>query len=605
MLHSLTVVATLLAPGDVHDALPQNPKAVPLLKTWLRQYRSGKIDVGDIEKKITNKSAAKKAGLIPEEDLKNWNDHVNQHREVAALIKSATKVNTDKAAEVLLDAAAIGLDRHTKYTTAMVPWYVRRIARENIKSLSDPAARDYLVAAAKGSPKGSKRLRLALQAAAMSVLGTFGDSSYLAVMEGGLKHESALVRAFAAEGLATQTDARSAPAVVAALAEEKDELARNRLFYAFFEIYGKNRGAVKRDIVGRCEKVAADILGKGSWRSDMLAIDCARFARSKDAVPKLIELLARFVEHPEQVASGRLAGSQRCFAYEVLTDITGAYYAMDDAKEWRDYWKRSKETFQVANFRKTVERRKAEFAESEKKRREALGESEAADATAEKREPTVGMSNAKVFGTRIQGGRVLFILDASNSAMEGVQLLDARHLPEELKGKKRILRMDVMKAVLHRAIDDLTTDTCFNIVAAAGGRPRVWQKKGTVPATTANKRSAQKFIKSQGGSGGQGGWSNPWDAIEIGLGIQDQAWGQLGTHNIDEVFMLLVRRAELGNIQHTDEIWLTIQGISQLSKVRFNTAYLGAENDPDDTQGAGRRLAENLAKATGGKFIRP
>ncbi|MHC4078058.1 MAG: hypothetical protein ACYST0_06395, partial [Planctomycetota bacterium] len=69
LLHSLVVTTTLLAPGDFHDALPQNPKAVSLLKTWLKQYRSGKIDVGNFQKSITNKSGAKKAGLIPKAKL--------------------------------------------------------------------------------------------------------------------------------------------------------------------------------------------------------------------------------------------------------------------------------------------------------------------------------------------------------------------------------------------------------------------------------------------------------------------------------------------------------------------------------------------------------
>ncbi len=604
MLPTLVIVATLFAPGDRCDTHLQNPKAVPLLKTWIKQYRSGKIDLGDIDKKITSKSAAKKAGLISPEDLKKWEDHVNQRRELGALIDGAVKVNTEKAAEVLLDVAAVGLDPEGKYTAAMAPWYVRWKVRQELKKLSDPEARNYLLAAAKGSPKGPKKLRLALQAAALSVLGTFGDASYVPVMEGGLKHESPLVRAFAAEGLAAQADPRSLPAVVDAISQEKDELARNRLFHAFFQVYQANRGA-NREVVARCQKIAADLIGKGSWRSDMLAIDFARFARSKEAVPMLIELLARFVEHPEEVAAGKLTGRQRTFAYEILTDITGAYYPIDDAKAWRDYWKRSKETFQVANNRKTEERRKTEFAESEKNRRAALGDSGPVEAAADRPQPTVGMSTGKVFGTTIQGSRILFIADVSNTAMEGAYLVDASRLPAELKGEKRILRIDVMKAVLHHAIEGLTTDTCFNIVAAAGGKPRMWQKKGPVPATAANKKSAQKFLKSLGGSGGSGMWSNPYDSIEIGLGIENQAWGQVGTHGIDEVFMLSVRRAELGKLQHPEDIVVTMNGICELAKVRFNTAYLGPENDEHDQQGLGKHLMEELAKATGGKFIRP
>ena len=83
LLHSLVVTTTLLAPGDFHDALPQNPKAVPLLKTWLKQYRSGKIDVGNLDKKITNKSAAKKAGLITKAELDKWGGHINQRKRIA------------------------------------------------------------------------------------------------------------------------------------------------------------------------------------------------------------------------------------------------------------------------------------------------------------------------------------------------------------------------------------------------------------------------------------------------------------------------------------------------------------------------------------------
>ena len=568
MLHSLVVATTLLAP------VPQNPKAVPVLGSWMKQYRSGKIDVGNIDKNIAGKSLALKAGLITKAKLERKRK-LNYREELILLLEQTAKVNTRKAAELLLEAAAVGLEPGGKYAAGMCPWVVRFRAEQMIPSLSNPAAREYLLTAAKGSPRGPRKLHLALQAAAVKALGSFQDPAYLPVMQEGLSHAQPLVRGHAADGLEKHGAARSMASILTALEKETDEIARDRMAGAVVGIYGQSRGAVAQEVIQRCASIAPATIGEGSWRNDMTVIQLASFARSKGAVPKLIELLARFVEHPEELGAGLLTGRQRAFAYKSLTDLTGKSYEMDDIKGWRDYWQRNKAAFQVAVTQRSLAQHTADD------------------------------SNATVFGVPVVGSRVLFILDVSNTAMDPARLLEPKRLPAELSGKKRITRLDVMKAELHKAIEGLAPDTGFNVVAAAGPKPRIWRKNGPVPATRANKKSAQKFIKRQGGQAGQGAWSNPYDSIEIGLGIEDQAYGSLGTHNIDEVFMVMVRLAELGKIQVEGDIVRTIAALSQLSKVRFNTAYLGAENDEDDVRGAGKQLMEDLAQATGGKFIRP
>ena len=98
MLNSLAVAAALLlAPGDLDLTVPQNPKAVPVLKTWLKQYRSGKIDVGNIDRNIAGKSTAKKAGLVSKKDFEERGGKFSYREEIKVLLEATTKVNTAKA----------------------------------------------------------------------------------------------------------------------------------------------------------------------------------------------------------------------------------------------------------------------------------------------------------------------------------------------------------------------------------------------------------------------------------------------------------------------------------------------------------------------------
>ena len=123
-------------------------------------------------------------------------------------------------------------------------------------------------------------------------------------------------------------------------------------------------------------------LGRGSWRSDMAIVRFLERFRSAESIVALIDILQRFVDHPDQIRSGKLSGLLRYRAHETLIALTGALYPMDRPDRWREFWEREKATFQVA------ENNNAEGSNT---------------------------VSAGFFGVPVRGSRVLFILDLSGS----------------------------------------------------------------------------------------------------------------------------------------------------------------------------------------------
>ena len=94
-----------------------------------RLSSSGKVDVGNFHVNINSKSFARRAGLtkgkFPKRGQLFAKGEFSWRDEIMLLAEEVSKLNSGPAAELLLQVAAVGVDRVYKYTAAMAPLLVQ------------------------------------------------------------------------------------------------------------------------------------------------------------------------------------------------------------------------------------------------------------------------------------------------------------------------------------------------------------------------------------------------------------------------------------------------------------------------------------------------
>ena len=614
MLHSLILAAALtnspalvVPPADVganeeHRPVVRNKKLIGALRKWLKEYLKGKITVGNVYQNIAGKSLGKKAGVLskdmfPEDRGALKPGEYNYRDEIEKMLELAGRSPSKAMAQMLLQYAALGLDDHYNYSPGMISFFIRKSATSSLREMAgDVDAQAWLEACAKGEIKGvkvHKKVLPALQAAAVVAVGAINLRANADMVLGGLKSPSLVVRVQAADVLSASADPKLLEPLVAALEAEKEEFGRQFLHASIRKLIRGCRFKVDQKVAQRAIKHLLDELGKPSgWHYKTQLAELVSFYPRAEFVPAMIDLLERFVTRPEEVASGQLTGVLRHRAYDSLTRLTNAFYPMDDIKEWRAYWEREKDNFKPAIQNMRPELLKKKWEEEEAKRRAGSG---AAEATAEKRSPTVGMSNGKFFGIPVRGSNVVFIVDVGQDMKDPLRIVDQKN---QGRWKNGIKRIDAMKEEVAKVIAGLTPDTQFNVVAFSETAKAAFKKAS--PASKRNKNAGTKFAKKQSPAGSY----NLTDPLVLALDC-GRLWYGVPGNGVDEVFIVSNRAIRLGAITLPDDIRRLIQDITAYSKVRINTVYIGAVNDPKDKNQAGKATMENLANLTQGTFIRP
>lgn len=593
-------------PGVVHGdrVVADDSKVVKVLERWLKAYRKGKYDVGNIFIDISNKSLGRKAKLISKDEFPDRGGikpgEFSYRDEIIKLTGIAAKTGSADSAKMLLQIAAVGLDDHYEYESHMSPVWLRVLGEERIGEFNSTAAREYFVQAASGNPEGPKEIHTALQAAAIKVLARFEEDQYLEVMMNGLSSEDPLVRAHAADGVKMIGPASAVEPIVKAFETETSEIAWISYVEALERIFFRNEGQVDEAAFMRGLKTAAANIGKGAWQTDVALIEFVEKFPVNEAVPKLIDIIVKFAEHPELVENGTLTGRQRRAAFEALQKLTGAFYAVDESDEWKEFWARVGDTFQVVDLKRNREELLAEWKDAEAKREQEKqkvgGKREIK--TAKKKKETAGTVTNDFFGIPIYGSRVVFVLDVSGSMSLDMQFADPANAKKEWRNGSN--RLEVAKEEVRQTIEKLTDDVYFNIIVYHD-KVDVWQPKKLVKATAKNKKAAYSFLRKQSPTGN----TNIYDGFAKAVELTKLLYGERYEGNVDEMFFLSDGVPNRGAIRNDNDILITINETNRFSKIKINTVFTGKPNDEADRDERGMKLMKRIAEANGGRFIRP
>jgi len=287
-------------------------------------------------------------------------------------------------------------------------------------------------------------------------------------------------------------------------------------------------------------------LASESWMLRAHVIDALAALRSREAVPKLIELL------------GNEEGRLRTEIGDALTSLTGTDYH-GNVILWQRWWKDHEADFEVPAVPP------------------ATGEDKALE--------SVGLT---FFGLRTESQKVLFVLDVSGS-MEFLM----KNYSSGSEGEKRIT---VAKRELLRALGGIPDGGTFNIVLYASD---VWTwSDEPVIMDEATRAEATEFVNGIKANGG----TNIYGAMKLGLGRargkakkkKPRGAPQWTPPVYDTVFLLSDGVPSVGvSIAREDILDMVAEENSDLG-VEINT--IGLSTDQDAV------LMRKLAEQSGGNY---
>ncbi len=623
MLASLLSAAFAAAPSPLPSSEPNPPtpvtaaaaapatiraeKALKALSTWLKAYRSGKVNL--LSDKFINRapvlvdwkdaeiepkqSFAVRAGLVEKDGLDVW----TAREDFVVIMDAAGKLETAEAAALLVEVAALGFAQE-EYKRAQEVHFVRDLGMKKVEALASTAARKEVARIAAGEARLNKKREIAMRGVALRALAAYGQD-HVATLTAQILHEDPLLRFHAAEALARVGGEPAAEALIIALGKESTEVAMPAMVEALRTIYasyrtqdtggdagGDDKDKDDKDKTGddgaeggdtpaaapavklppsarQAVKVAIGAIGRTSWRGDMALLRLLDDLRSKDAVPALIKILARYQQNPDLVKSGQLSGLVLHRAHELLMTMTGAVYPVDQVAQWQEFWQKEKDKVDI------------------QKRHAAEG----------------AQRTAGFCGIPVEGSRVVFILDLSRSMTFAMQR----------DGDGGATRMDFARRELERAMNEISDQSAFNLITFNGDdEAEVWSRK-LLPATPKNR---EKFIKYLGKLEPDGG-TNLWSAIEEALTVSRLTYAENYEKVIDEIFILSDGAPSVGEVVDPVEILRLVKEANRFAKVRINTVFINSK-DPEEfrrqrTPWMGdikpQELMRRLAEENGGRCV--
>lgn len=319
------------------------------------------------------------------------------------------------------------------------------------------------------------------------------------------------------------------------------------------------------------------LLADTAWQVRSAACAASGKLRDKRSIVPLLAVLKE---------EGRL----RVDAKIALTQITGFNFGAEP-KEWEDWWARSGDGFVVPpqNPPKSV----------------GAGSAKPAAGGLDRKYKGPG---THYYGINTPSKNMIFLLDVSRSMAEEVDKA-AAIVDKGKYGETNFtstVKIEIAKAELIRTIKNLKENVKFNIILFET-EVTSW-KKDVSPATDSNKADAIAFVQKQkprgvevahnnrtGGSVGQVGRTNIWDALQMafgvaGIGTYDKSY----TTQVDTMFLLTDGQPTAGKMTKWEDIEAEVKRLNGLRKVVINTISVGKLEGP---------FLRKLAEDNGGTFV--
>ncbi len=339
------------------------------------------------------------------------------------------------------------------------------------------------------------------------------------------------------------------------------------------------------DCIARLKIVAlgakvVPLLDDPEWQVQTAAVAAVGIVRPQVAVQPLIDLM-------------RKAGRLRTECADALFRITGLDFGLEPDR-WQEQWSK---LMAIEGWRIPTDEELAKKAESRKKYNELYGQKEGVTSFA---------------GIPTTSTHVLFIIDVSGSMDD---LVVER---EKFQGYDNLKKFTVVRAQLLSAIDSLTQDTYFDIIAFASDL-MPWKKK-LVQANIVNREAAKQWVarlKPIGGTEDQelaqagltgltnlaGGKTNTLKALLYPFGIDPDNAPKMSftggdkvsiKNKLDTVYFLSDGRPSIGKIIDTMEIEKEVRRYNEIFKIVIHTIAIGEFQ---------KEFLKDVAEQNGGVFI--
>lgn len=520
---------------DNPDSGKTAPSKVVLkaLSDWIKAWRKQRILVFVNPRSPQGASVAKPGTLLRKYKLEppGLLGEMTTRRELETLLDLCVALDSMEAAATMVQFAGLGLDGG-RYTASQAPHSVREIAQKVIGKFTSTEAKQFILDVARGEEKVGRRREIAgNRAGAIQALGQFEDEVFRPAIESGLTSEDPAVRRAAAQGLAARPDPKSVRPLIDALAKEALGSNLMLLVATLEDCMESAKDGVTQSERRLAVEAAISVLGKTGWRGDMMLVEFLGRFRSAEAVPALIRVLEWFVDADDKIRSGELSTILQYSAHDTLVSITGALYPIDKPEQWREFWEREKDGFEISE---------------------------------PKEAKTSSKTRGAFFGIPVKGSRIVFILDLSGSMEVPADMRDYEDIP----GVDRPTRWDQAKQQVQQAVERLPEVAYFNVVRFSTDSD-LWQKN-LQPAKPKVKRAFSVWLDKQRPGGG----TNLWEALERGLAMQGFAGEDRFDTPVDEIFVVSDGAPSFGEVVEPDEILQLVQESNRFAKIRINTIFI-------------------------------
>jgi hypothetical protein len=338
-------------------------------------------------------------------------------------------------------------------------------------------------------------------------------------------------------------------------------------------------GALKIKVHG---KEVAALLADPEWQVQSAAITAVGSLRPQEAVQPLIDLMRK---------TGRL----RVECADALFKITGYDFGVDPER-WQEQWNT---LTSIAGWRIPTDEELAKKAESRKKTEAYYGKKE---------------EQSTFAGIPTTSTNVLFIIDVSGS-MDDLVVEKEKFQGSEYRDFRRFT---IVQAELLKAIDSLTPNTNFDILAFATDI-HTWKKR-LVPANVVNKEAAKSHVRNlkpiggtedqdtaMAGLGGaanlDAGKTNTLKALLYAFGVDPDKPTRAAVTGFDKnaikspldtVYFLSDGRPSVGKLIETNEILREVRKHNEVYRMVIHAIAIG-----DFT----KNFLKQLADENGGTFI--
>ncbi|MBK8974726.1 MAG: HEAT repeat domain-containing protein [Planctomycetes bacterium] len=535
------------------------------LAQWTAAYAKGRLDL--TAPRIPASSPGVRNGIVAPERAQA----ISHFKELEEICQIVAEEDSSEAAAVLLDLTAAALGGGAVDAPEQMPAAVLVLADRTLDRLVSPGAIEVLEKTAADEGAGDE-----VRAAALRGLGRRADERFRPTLDEALKAKVRIVRLAAAEAVGRAASRNSLQPLCVLLGGEADDAVASTALDSMLDIVGRHRDAIEEDQLRRCADAAIGVLGRCTWRTDLVAARLLRHVRSAQSVPALIAVLERWAAargRGDRGDDGR-SGTLRVEVFETLKSLTGANVPMEDPERWRSWWESVKSTFEVQPVRE--------------------GDSAGADPGR-----TV---TADFFGIPVRGSRVLFIVDVSGSMAQPMVAKDDDGTSTGRPSGRHADKISAAKAELWKAVSGLTVDCFFNCVTFSNGAES-WQRD-MVEASPKVRQRFEKFVEKMRADGG----TNLWEALRLGLEWKSMVYGERYGAGYDEVFVLSDGLPSVGEVQDPVQILRLVRETNRFSKLRINTVYISGPPELERQAAAivgmsGQEFMRRLAEENGGRAI--